>query len=85
MGPENVRYGPYPNSNYNRKEPSFMTNHRSSNPEDATDFVPTCRFMDSCDRLLDPYDCDSCDFNNPDLLRDEDGEPLRVSNHPESR
>jgi hypothetical protein len=58
---------------------------RNSNPDDAWDFVPTCRFMGHCDRLLIPGGCDTCDFNNRDLLHDEDGEPLRVSDHPESR
>ena len=56
-----------------------MTDHRNSNPEDATDFVPTCRFLDNCDRLLIPGGCDTCDFLNPDLPKDEDGEPYGIA------
>lgn len=56
----------------------------NSNPDEVWDFVPTCRFMENCARLLLPGGCDTCDYTNPDLLRDEDGEPLRISDRPES-
>lgn len=60
-----------------------MAYNRNSNPGDATDSVPTCRFIDSCNRLFISGGCDTCDYKSPDLLRDEDGEPLRISDHPE--
>lgn len=47
------------------------------------DSVPECRWVSQCHLLLEPHGCDHCDHNNPDLLRDEDGEPLRVTIHPE--
>lgn len=55
--------------------------NRNPYPDEVWDLVPTCRFMDNCDQLL--IGCNTCDYMNPDLLRDEDGEPLRVSEHPE--
>jgi hypothetical protein len=43
-------------------------------PECAPDLIPTCCWDDSCDLLLVPGGCITCDFTL-NVARDEDGEP----------
>ncbi len=39
------------------------------------DCIPTCRFLDSCELILEPDGCRTCDFMR-EIPRDEDGDPL---------
>jgi len=56
-------------------------NH-NSNP--WWDYVePECRWAPQCHRLLIPGGCDQCDFMNPDLPRNEDGEPYSIPECPD--
>ena len=43
-------------------------------PESSRDFVPTCRWMDSCDLILQRDGCRTCDYTRS-TPRDEDGDP----------
>lgn len=60
-----------------------MSYNRNSNPEDAWDFVPVCRYLPQCHLLRTPGGCDRCDYTNPDLLHDEDGEPFGIPDRPQ--
>ena len=55
-------------------------------PECALDFVPTCRWNDSCELLMVRDGCSTCDFTR-NVPRDEDGEfyppdPLKEMQEP---
>ena len=54
----------------------------TSDPEDAWDYLPVCRFHPSCDRLRIPGGCDRCDCMREDVLRDEDGEIIAIPDEP---
>lgn len=57
--------------------------HTNHNDNHAWDSVPECPWIPQCDLLLLPGGCDSCDFMNPDLPRDEDGELVDILDPPE--
>lgn len=56
-----------------------------SNPEDAWDFIPVCRYHPSCGRLLIPGGCDRCDCREEGLQHDERGEPCHVDEDAEDQ
>lgn len=58
------------------------SDNREPNPDDASDLLPTCRWMENCELILEPDGCSTCDFMNPDLPRDEDGEPYDLPPDP---
>lgn len=63
-----------------------MTNdHLHTNHDDNRGWacVPECPWIPQCDLLLLPGGCDTCDFMNPDLPRDEDGELIDILDAPE--
>lgn len=59
--------------------------HLHTNHEDSRSWysIPECPWIPQCDLLLLPGGCDACDFMNPDLPRDEDGELLDIPDDPE--
>jgi len=59
-----------------------MSFDRPSNPDDAWDFIPVCRYEPGCTRLLDPHGCDTCDCREDHLLHDERGEPFHAEETP---
>lgn len=55
-----------------------MKDNPTSNPDDADDFIPVCRYHPSCDRLRIPGGCDRCECREEGLRHDERGEPYHV-------